>query len=177
MDRCVVYLSYTGSERLAGALELRQETYVVFGEHTEVLDLIFQVGDTFYAHAERESGVARGIYAARFKHIGIDHSASEDFHPSGVLAERASFASAEIAADVHFGRRFSEGEEAGSETYLGFGSEHLAGEVEESLVQVGEGDVLVDIEGFDLMEEAMRARGDGFVAVYASGTDDADRGG
>lgn len=94
-----------------------------------------------------------------------------------MLAERASFASAEIAADVHFGRRFSEGEEAGSETYLGFGSEHLAGEVEESLVQVGEGDVLVDIEGFDLMEEAMRARGDGFVAVYASGTDDADRGG
>ena len=153
MDRCVVSLFFTGSERLAGALELRQETYVVFGEHTEVLDLIFQVGDTFYAHAERESGVARGIYAARFKHIGIDHSASEDFHPSGVFAECASFAAAEITAYVHLRTWLCEWEIAGTQTYLGIGAEHLAGKVQQSLFQIGKRHMLVDIQRLYLMEK------------------------
>ena len=145
MDRCVVYLSYTGSERLAGALELRQETYVVFGEHTEVLDLIFQVGDTFYAHAERESGVARGIYAARFKHIGIDHSASEDFHPSGVFAECASFAAAEITTYVHLRTWLCEWEIAGTQTYFGFRPEHFTSKIKQCLLQVGKRYILINI--------------------------------
>ena len=32
--------------------ELFKETHVVFGEHAEILYLVFQVGNAFYAHAE-----------------------------------------------------------------------------------------------------------------------------
>ena len=77
-------------------LKLTEETYIVLGEHAEVLDLILQVSYTLHAHTESESGVLLRIYATGLKHVGIDHSATEDFNPSGVLAERATLASAEI---------------------------------------------------------------------------------
>ena len=77
-------------------LKLAEEADIVFGEHAEVLDLIFQVCDTLHTHSESKAGVLLRIYATGLKHVGIDHSATEDFNPSGVLAERATLASAEI---------------------------------------------------------------------------------
>lgn len=156
------------------SLELLKEAYVIFREHAQVFDLIFQVGDSFNTHAEGEAGVDFGVYAAGFKHIWIDHAAAENLDPAGVFAERATLSATEVAGDVHFGRGFSEREVARTQADLGFRSEHFAGKVEQSLAQVGERDVFVNVESLHLMEEAVGAGRDGFVAVDTSGTDDAD---
>ena len=93
-----------------------------------------------------------------------------------MLAEGASLAAAQVAADVHLGTGLGEGEIAGAQAYLGVRPEHLLGKQEKHLLEVGEGHVLVDIEPFHLMEEAMCTGRDGLVAVYAAGTDDTDGG-
>ena len=55
-------------------------------------------------------------------------------------------------------------------------SEHLFGEEEQGLFQVGERDIPVDIEAFHLVEHAVRAGRDGLVAEHPAGTDGPDRG-
>ena len=156
-------------------LEFVKEPHIVFGEHAQVLHSVFQVGDAFYSHAERIAGVFFAVDSACVEHIGVDHTASEYFHPSGVLAESASLSAADMAGYVHFGRRLGEWEVRRTEAYLRALSEHLACKVEQRLFQVGERHVLVYIEGFHLMEEAMRACRDGFVSVNSARTDDAYR--
>ena len=67
-------------------LELLKETTVVFGEHSEVVDLIFEVGDALHTHSEGETAVDFRVDAARVEHIGIDHAASENLDPAGSLS-------------------------------------------------------------------------------------------
>ena len=88
---------------LVGALEFLEEALVVLGEEAEVLNLILKVGDTLHAEAEGVALIACGVDAVGFQHGGVNHAATEDFHPSGLLAEGASLAAADIAADVHLG--------------------------------------------------------------------------
>lgn len=81
----------------AGAAELEKETAVIFREQAQILDLILQVGDTLYTHAEGEACIFLAVNAACLKHVGIHHTATEDFYPACTLAERASFAPTEVA--------------------------------------------------------------------------------
>ena len=81
---------------------------------------------------------------------------------------------ADVAAHVHLGGRLREGEEGRSHADLGLGTEHLAGEQEDGLLEVGEGHVLVDVETLHLVEDAVRAGADGFVAEHAARADHAD---
>ena len=76
--------------------EFLKETHIVFGEHTQVLYLVFQVGDTLNSHAESKTGVLLAVDAACFEHIRVNHATSENFHPSCVLAEVAAFATAQV---------------------------------------------------------------------------------
>lgn len=154
--------------------EFFEETDVVLGEKTEVFDAVFEVGYALDTHTESKTGIFLGVDAACFKHGGVHHAAAEDFHPARTLAEGTSLAAAEVAAYVHLGRWLGEGEVARTETYVGLRTEHLAGEIKEGLAEVGEGHVFVDIQRFDLMEETMRARRNGFIAVYAARADDTD---
>ena len=78
-------------------LELVKETHIVFREHTEVLNLIFEVGDALYTHTQGKTFVTFGVDTAGIKHVGVHHTAAKNLHPSGVLAERASLAPAEVA--------------------------------------------------------------------------------
>ena len=80
-----------------------------------------------------------------------------------------------MTGNVHFGRRFGKWEIRGAQTYLGVLAEHFLGEEQQHLLQVGEGDVLVNIESFNLMEETVGAGGDGLVSVNPSWADNADR--
>ena len=82
---------------------------------------------------------------------------------------------ADIAAHVNLGRRLGEGEVGRTHADLGVRAEHLASEEQDGLLQVGEGDVLVDVEALHLMEYAVRTGADGLVAEYSSGADDSDR--
>lgn len=65
-----------------GCLELAEEANIVLGEEAEVLDLILEVGDALYAHAEGVAFVLGGVDAVGFEHVGVYHAATEDFKPS-----------------------------------------------------------------------------------------------
>ena len=95
---------------LVGRHEVFEEADVVFREESEVLHLVLQVRDTFYAHAECITFVNLGVDAACFEHVGVGHAATEDFNPSGVLAKTTTFAATDVARDVHFSRWLCEGE-------------------------------------------------------------------
>ena len=51
------------SMTLVGGLELFQEAYVILREHTKVADLVFQVCDTLYTHAESIAAISLGVDA------------------------------------------------------------------------------------------------------------------
>ena len=76
---------------LVGGLELFQETGVVFREHAQILHLVFQIGDTFDAHAEGISRIDAAVYAVGFEHGRVYHAASENFHPSVCLQKEQPF--------------------------------------------------------------------------------------
>ena len=163
------------SEASMSRLEFFEEANIVLGEHSKVLDTVFQVGDSFDAHTECEARVNFAVDAASFEHIGVYHTAAQDFHPTGAFAECASLAAAEVARDVHFSRWLSEWEIRRTKTNLCVWAEHFLCEVEKHLLKVGESHVLVYVEGFNVVEEAVCASRDSLVAVYASWADEADR--
>ncbi len=158
------------------ALELLQEVEIVLGEETQVFDAILEVGDTLDTHSQRIAAVHLAVYAAIVEYVRVHHAATEDFHPARMLAEVAAFAAADVARDVHLGRRFGKGEVGRAQTYLGIGAKHLLREVEQYLSEVGKRNILVHIERLHLMEEAVGTIGDGLVAIGAPRADHANGG-
>ena len=138
-----------------GSFEFVEEAEVVFEVVAEVVDLPFEHGDALNAHAECESAVLFGIYARGFEHIGVDHAASHDFQPACSLADVAAFAVTDVAADINFRRRLGEGEIGWTHADPGVRAEHLAGEKQDGLLQVGEGHAFVYVETLHLMEDAV----------------------
>ena len=82
---------------LAGGFEFSEEAEVVFAEEAEVFYLVFQVGDPLNSHTEGVTGVDLGVDTTCFQHVGVHHTTSENLNPSGSLAERAAFATADVA--------------------------------------------------------------------------------
>ena len=78
------------------------EEDVIFREETEVLHLIFQVGDALYTHTEGIASVDGGVDAVGVEYSRVYHAATEDFHPASVLAESATITAADVARNVHF---------------------------------------------------------------------------
>ena len=156
-------------------MELLEESLVVLGEETQVVDAVFQVGDALHAHAESIAGVDIGVDAAGSEVVRVYHATAEDLHPSRVLAEVAAFAAADVTGDIHLSTRLGEGEIRRAQTDLRVGTKHLSGEGQQYLLEVGEAHALVDIESFDLMEEAVGACRDSLVAVDTSRAEHADR--
>ena len=163
------------SEASMSRLEFFEEANIVLGEHSKVLDTVFQVGDAFDAHTECEARVNFAVDAASFEHIGVYHTAAQDFHPTGAFAECAALAAAEVARDVHFSRWLGEWEVRRAKTNLGFGTEHFLSEIEQYLLEVGKSYIFVDVESFHLVEEAVSASRDSLVAIHTTRADDADR--
>ena len=130
-------------------------------------------GEAVEAEAEGEAGGGVGIeerVATRFvdggEHGGIDHAAAGDFDPAGFLALRFEF-------HVDFKARLGEGEEVRTEAHGGAGAENLAEEVFERAFEVTEADVLIDVEAFELVEDA-EVRGVDFIAtIGCAGSNDA----
>ena len=57
-------------------LELFEETQVVFEEQTQVVDLVFQHGDTLDTHAEGKTCVFLWVNAARNQDVRVAHAAA-----------------------------------------------------------------------------------------------------
>ena len=112
------------------SLELLEETGVVLREQTQVADSVFEVCDTLYTHAEGIAGVLCAVYAACLEHVGVNHAASENLNPPGMLAEATPTASTNMARYVHLGTGFGKREIAWAQTYSGIFAEHFAGEGE-----------------------------------------------
>ena len=108
-------------------LKLTQEPKVVFKKQADVVDPVFEHGDSFDSHTQGISGVSAAVDTAQIEHIRVYHSATENLHPSRMLAEATTLAAADVAGNVHFGTGLGEWEVAGTQTNLGVGAEHLAG--------------------------------------------------
>ena len=85
------------AQQLVCCLELAEEASVVLREHTQVAHLILQVGDALHTETEGIAAIHLAVYAAKLKHIGVDHAAAQYLHPSCVLAEAAAYAAADVA--------------------------------------------------------------------------------
>ena len=153
-----------------------EEAHVVFGEESEVFHAIFEVRDSFHAHAESVAFIFLAVNAVGFKYGGVHHAATKDFHPTGLFAEGATLSAADVAGDVHFCTGFGEGEVGGTETDLCAFAEEFASESEKYLLEVSETHVFVNVETFHLMEEAVCTSGDGFVSIDASRANHSNRG-
>ena len=71
---------------------------------------------------------------------------------------------------VHLGRRLCKGEVRGTQANLCLRPEHLFRKIEKHLFKVGKRHVFVNIQPFNLMEEAMRTRRDSLVAINPART-------
>ena len=140
----------------------------------EVVHLPLEHRDAFHTHTEGESGIFIRINAAGLEHVGVYHTAAHNFQPAGAFADVATLAVADVAAHVHFGRRFREGEVAGTHADFRLRTEHLACEEQDGLLQIRERNVLVNIKALHLVEDAVGAGRDGLVAEYAAGAHHAD---
>ena len=141
---------------------------------TQVVDAVFQLANSFDAHAECKAGVFIGIDSEILQHFRMHHSAAEYLHPTAVLAYITTCAAADQAADVHFGAGFGEWKIRRAETYLHLFAKHFLHEKIKGLLQVGERNIFVYIQSFGLVEKTMRPGADGFIPVYAAGTNDPD---
>ena len=156
-------------------LKFRKESHIVLTEHAQILHPVFEVCDSLYAHAERIAGIYIRVNAARAEHIRVYHSASENLNPSCAFTEGTPFASAKVAAYVHLGRRLCKGEVRGTQANLCLRPEHLFRKIEKHLFKVGKRHVFVNIQPFNLMEEAMRTRRDSLVAINPARAHNANR--
>ena len=92
----MVLLLMYGRGCLVGALEFLEEALVVLREEAEVLNLILKVGDTLHAEAEGVAFIACGVDAVGFQYGGVNHAATEDFHPASVLTKVTSCTAADV---------------------------------------------------------------------------------
>jgi hypothetical protein len=100
----------------------------------------------------------------------MDHAAAGDFEP--VFAHLAG----ERAAEIDFEAGLGVAEVVGAKPDLDVGSQQFLEDEFDGALEVGDGDVAIDIEPFDLVERRV-VGGIGVVAaVDAAGNDDADRG-
>ncbi len=105
----------------------------------------------------------------------MHHAASEDLDPAALFTYITSRAAADQAADIHLGTGFGKWKIRRTETDFHRLAKHFLYEKIKGLLQIGERNVFVHIQSFTLVEKTMRPRADGFIAVYATGTDDPDR--
>ena len=95
---------------LVGALEEFEETDVVLAEEAKVLYLVLEIGAALDTHTECVARVYLAVDPAKFEHVGVNHTATQNLYPACVLAEWATLAATDVATDVHLGTWFSEWE-------------------------------------------------------------------
>src|SRR5450755_84484 len=142
--------------------ELPEESQIILVEHPQVVDAVTQHRQPICTHAEGEALIALGIDADRSQDVGMNLPRAGDLQPP--FAER----------HVDFRRRLRERKERRTEADLEIVTlEQTAKKLGEYALEIGEGDVLVDPQTFDLMEHR-RMRRVAVHAIHAAGDDDLD---
>ena len=121
------------------------ETHVTFDQVVHVVDVAAQQERALHADAEGETGVDVRVDAGGLQHVRVHHAAAAPLEPAGAALLVGE-------PQVEFGARLSEREVARAQARLGFRAEHGDGELVQHALQVGHGQVLVDGEGFALVE-------------------------
>src|SRR5580692_1310045 len=161
--------------------KLAQEADVVLEKDLDVVDLIFQHGEAVNAHAEGEAADFFGVVIDEAVDGGIDHACAEEFDPARTFTLGADSAAgagaataAEDAGDVKLDARLCEWKITGTEAGFYARAEKLFDEVFDGAREIAKGDVGIDGEAFDLVEDE-GVRGVGIVAaIDFAGNDDAD---
>src|SRR5712664_1594118 len=144
--------------RVAGAV-----ADVVLEEDLDIVDAVLEHGQAIDAHAEGEAADFFRVVFDEAVDGGIYHAGAEKFNPAGAFALRAG-AAAENAGNIEFDARLGEREITGAEARFHAGAEKLFDEIFDGAGEIAKGDVGVDREALDLMEDE-RVRGVGIVAA------------
>ncbi len=97
-------------------IKLLQKSDVTLVEQLNVVNSIFQNGNSLHSHAESESRKLGRVIIHETEYIGIDHAAAEQLNPSAGFAVRTavavppSRAPTEEARNLDVGAWFGEGE-------------------------------------------------------------------
>src|SRR5215469_16461498 len=139
--------------------ELLQEADVVLEKDLDVVDPVFEHGQTIDTDAEGEAADLFRVVVHKAEDGGIDHTGTEQFNPARAFAfaaDAAGFGGARTAAEdtggVEFDRRLGEREIAGAEARADASAEEFLDEVINGAGEIAEGNVAVDGQSFDLME-------------------------
>src|SRR6185437_16980940 len=122
-------------------------------------------GNAAGPHAECPAGIALAVHAGRLEHRRMHHPRAQNLHPPRSLAARAAAAVAYRAADVHFRRRFGEGEITGAKA-RGSLAEEAIREIRERGLEIHEADAFVHRHAFDLREHRRMRRVEEIAAIY-----------
>lgn len=131
--------------QLLYGLELSQETDIILRIQAQVVDLITDLCDPLYAHAECEAGIHFRVYAEITQHVGVHHAATEYLYPAGMFAQAATAAPAYGTGNVHFGTGFCKGEIRRAETDFCFRAEHFGHKMVQCLFEIGKGNAFIDV--------------------------------
>ena len=75
-----------------GVLELPEEAHVTGHEHAQVGQVVAECRHALHADAEGKARVPLGIDTHVAQDVGVDHAATQDLEPAGVLAEATALA-------------------------------------------------------------------------------------
>src|SRR5258706_3733589 len=147
-------------------LELLQESQIVLDEMPYVVDAVLSHGNALDAEAKGPAGVNFRINFARGEDVRMNHSAAAQLDPPLFVLE----------PDINLRAGFGEREKAGAEADFGGAAEIGADELHDGAFEINHGHVLVDDEGFELVEHEKVRGVDGVGSIDAAGDDDADGG-
>ena len=88
---------------LVCALEQLEEPNIVLAEETQVFYLVFEVCDALDTHTECVTRILFAVYAAKFEHIGVYHTATKNLNPTCTFTERTTLTATNVTADIHLG--------------------------------------------------------------------------
>src|SRR5690348_9556404 len=92
-----------------------------------------------------------------------------------MLANAATFSSANKTTHIHFSTWFRKWKIGGTEANLHIFTEHFLHEKIKCLLQIGKAHVFIYVQSFDLVKEAVRSCADRFIPVHTTRTDNANR--
>ena len=160
---------------MLSAVGAAKKTLIVLIEQSDVIDFVFEHGNTLYSDTERESGVFFCIDAADFQHIRMNHPASEYFDPTFVFANTATVTAANKAGYVNFTGGLGKREVMRTEAGFCFGTEHSLCELRKNALQIAHSNALIDYKAFELMEHGRVCCVNSIGAVNTSGGDYSER--
>src|SRR4030095_15349186 len=174
------YRSFQGAPRQTGGAisraqhlaKLFQEAEVVAEEVANIVDAVFQHGNTLRPHAEGKPAKHLGVIAPIAEHLGMHHTGSKNLQPPTVLADRAALAAADDAVHIDLDAGLGKGEMAAAKAHLAVLTKHPTGKIDQHTFQIRHGDVRAYREALNLMEHDFGACRDRLIAVTHARQDD-----